>query len=124
MNPISKMTLTNHLLVINLLQVLCIFCQFGITFQKRGYFDAFCPFFGGEDSGPKVCPFGGQDSEPTCPFFGEQCPFFANHCPFFAEHCPFLMMVGLSLIVVLVVSVLLGMNRKKSKQSTSTKSSG
>ena len=99
------MTLTNNLLAINILQVLMIFYQVGVTFQKRGYFDAVYQSFGRQDSGPKMFPFPADEPTPE----PEQ------------AFLKYSLMVGLSLLVVFIPLVMIKM---KSNQSPSSSGAG
>ena len=95
------MTLTNNLLAINILQVLMIFYQVGATFQKRGYFDGVSQWF----EGP-IFPADEPTPEPEQTFL---------------KYC---LMIGLSLLVVFMVTIPIGIKKTKSKQSKSSSSSG
>ena len=99
-----EMSLTNVLLVINLLQVKMIFYQVYVTFQKRGYFDVY-QSFGRQNSGPKMFPFPADEptSEPEQAFL------------------KYTLMIGLSLLVVFIPIVIIKM---KSNQSPSSSGAG
>ena len=102
-----EMTLTNNLLAINVLQVLMIFYQVCVTFKKRGYFEieTVQQMFGEKDSGQPI--------------------FFAAEPTAEPEHCVFLkysLVIGLSLLVVSMVSIPIVIRRMKSKSSTSSSS--
>ena len=99
------MTLTNNLLVINLLQVL-IMMIFYVIFQKHEYLGGVYQWFEGQDSGPTIFRFDEPTPQPEYSFL------------------KYSLIAGLSMLVVLIVSIPIVIHRMKSNQSNSSTSSG